>query len=361
MGFDNHYLDHEYIFLKTDDDREIVMKRNEGRGDHLYNCIGELEDCGDSWQLHTSDDDIIVAGRWWSKKRIGCINGEVGWVCRNNDFITHHLGRIMFAFGNIVMDGIAEMVTGNEIIDEKIKGLTNDEVTAFITGPPYPEPSKKMQRIFFGEVTDESANEDEDDVSDPEPSESSGDSEDSDGSYSGGSSYDYSPSYSTSSPSPKTTSSDGGGGCLLFIFALIVIAIMIMTAKPGQDSISEGEGSSTGGGTVVNDATTGSSSTGGRVERKYQPPDYGRLDSQYRQSKPANQTDRGPAVSPKESAVKKKPEAKTSKPDYSSPNYEANLAAEERERRKNNPANRNKARQAEATGRDALGRSPFDR
>jgi hypothetical protein len=188
MGIDNHHLDHEYIFLKIDDDREIVMKRNEGRGDHLYNYIGELEDCGDSWQLHTSEDDIIVAGRWWSRKRIGCINGEVGWVCRNNDFLTHHLGKMMFAFPNLVMDGIAEMVTGDEIIDEEIKGLTNDEVTAFITDPPYPYLSKKIQRIFFGEVREEDA---------PEETEADDGTDDDDG----GDYEDYQPP-----PSASTTS-----------------------------------------------------------------------------------------------------------------------------------------------------------
>jgi hypothetical protein len=152
----SHYLNHEYIFLKLDDDREIVLKKNNGRGDHPYNYIGEMEDCGESHQLHTHEDDIIVVGRWWSSKRIGCINGEIGWVCRDIDFITHNIGKQLFFLLDLAID-TAFTAIGDPFIDEKIKGLTNEELTAFITGPPYPSVSKKMQRIFFGEIVDQSA------------------------------------------------------------------------------------------------------------------------------------------------------------------------------------------------------------
>lgn len=385
MGIDNHHLDHDYIFLKitdrNDNDREIVMKKNEGRGDHLYNYIGDLEDCGDSWQLHTHADDIIVVGRWWSQKRIGCINGEVGWVCRNNDFITHRLGVTLFAPLNLMIDTAFEVI-GDPSIDEKIKGLTNDEVTAFIAGPPYPTVSQKLQRIFFGEVRDETAPEEtaadegtDDDNSDSDYSSSSSSSSSGD--------YDY--SYSSSNTSNATSNSPDNSGGFIAGFWIIMFIIWLFFLLFGRaigwiedppartDKHDSGYSVGTEGGVDWSNGNLGvddpplppPSNQGGaetdtpqKTEMKQTPYPWVKLPQS---PQPAERTPSPPPLVTPQTKSENTFDRLLNEEERVLTETEESLIRQELDRRKRNPASPEQARRAEAAGRDSLGHSPYER
>lgn len=358
MGVDNHYLDHDYIFLKITDrngvDCEIVMKRHEGNGDHLYDNIGRLEDCGDSWQLHTHADDIIVVGRWWSRKRIGYINGKVGWVCRNNDFLTHRLGVLMFAPLNMAIDLAFEMI-GDPFIDEQIKGLTNDEVTAFITGPPYPTVSQKLQRIFFGEVNDESA---------PEESESDeGSDDDYDSSClssqsSSSDDYDYSSSGS-STTSANPPSNDGEIFPILMIAVALFICFLIWGPKDCQTTANPETEVKAPNNEHVRPSD---GSWGGVID---EPPEEPKRTPYPWVSLPQSKAGENQKVPPTSTKTPTKSENVFDRElideERALSETEERLIQQELERRRRHPASPEQSRRAESAGRDAYGHSPFER
>lgn len=251
MPINRHSMDHEYIFIKGTDrdgnEREIVMKKHRGYGNHTHDYIGILENYGDSYQLHTHADDIIVVGRWWSRKRIGCINGEVGWVCKDTDFITYNLGKALFAPLNIALETGFQLI-GDIEEDETIKGMNCEEVTAFITDDP-PPLSQRVQRIFFGEVKDDSAPEEnsdddgtDDDYSGSSSSSNSYSSYSSSNSSSSSRDYDYSSS-STSSSSQTATTSTGSPsedpGCFMILLLILGFFAIFIIATQDEKKASE--------------------------------------------------------------------------------------------------------------------------